>query len=399
MRSTRVAQQALGLAALPRSQQYVCRACRAQAGRQFHTSNRDLAEVPFFQRLKKQIFGSKKSQQAEKSREEKNKQRLELHNNSGPGELEVKTGRHGQQYEVAAIVDPSDTKDYVPAQGWDGLERVGSEEWVKARADQGEQYVGFVPKKRVELSNKQWQMLLHHIMVEILALQQAGRAPGQVCYPRNADMYTWRQTRKAAMKSATNRAGATVSFSDLAAEQFVLQAIPESAPTETVQDQQVLINEVEFAVADADDALGWKASSDLSAPSWMDISIKNPSVKMAVCVAVLMYVENANVSQLIKRTLQLTGKRLPDPAVSLSTTLAELYNHLHLKDQPKKLAQTPQMQRIKLTAPNVKVFTNRQTPIHKEKEIGRWKIIEEELVRRDLPVTGSRWQGAKSGWQ
>ncbi|KAK5732873.1 hypothetical protein LTR17_010146 [Elasticomyces elasticus] len=388
MRSTRAAHQALGLAALPRSQQYVCRACRAQAGRQFHTSNRDLAEVPFFQRLKQQIFGSKESQQAEKSREEKNKQRLEeLHKSSGSGsglgELEVKTGKHGQQYEVAAIVDPSDTKDYVPAQGWDGLERVGSEEWVKARADQGEQYVGFVPKKRVELSNKQWQMLLHHIMVEILALQQAGRAPGQVCYPRNADMYTWRQTRKAAMKSATNRASATVSFSDLAAEQFVLQAIPESASTETAQDQQVLINEVEFAVADADEALGWKASSDLSAPSWMDISIKNPSVKMA----------------LIKRTLQLTGKRLPDPAVSLSTTLADLYNHLQLKEQPKKLAQTPQMQRIKLSAPNVKVFTNRQTPIHKEKEIGRWKIIEEELVRRDLPVTGSRWQGAKSGWQ
>ncbi|KAK5680462.1 hypothetical protein LTS10_007390 [Elasticomyces elasticus] len=388
MRSTRAAHQALGLAALPRSQQYVCRACRAQAGRQFHTSNRDLAEVPFFQRLKQQIFGSKESQQAEKSREEKNKQRLEeLHKSSGSGsgsgELEVKTGRHGQQYEVAAIVDPSDTKDYVPAQGWDGLERVGSEEWVKARADQGEQYYGFVPKKRVELSNKQWQMLLHHIMVEVIALQQAGRAPGQVCFPRNADMYTWRQTRKAAMKSATNRAGATVSFSDLAAEQFVLQAIPENAPTETVQDQQVLINEVEFAVADADEALGWKASSDLSAPSWMDISIKNPSVKMA----------------LIKRTLQLTGKRLPDPAVSLSTTLADLYNHLQLKEQPKKLAQTPQMQRIKLSTPNVKVFTNRQTPIHKEKEIGRWKIIEEELVRRDLPVTGSRWQGAKSGWQ
>jgi hypothetical protein len=33
--------------------------------------------------------------------------------------------------------------------------------------------------------------------------------------------------------------------------------------------------------------------------------------------------------------------------------------------------------------------------IDKEKAVGRWKVIEEELMKRDLPVTGSRWQGAK----
>lgn len=35
--------------------------------------------------------------------------------------------------------------------------------------------------------------------------------------------------------------------------------------------------------------------------------------------------------------------------------------------------------------------------MHKEKEIGRWKIIEEELVRRGLPLTGDPRQLAKKG--
>ena len=54
------------------------------------------------------------------------------------------------------------------------------------------------------------------------------------------------------------------------------------------------------------------------------------------------------------------------------------------------------MEKLKVAAPNVAVYATRRTPIHKEKEIGRWKVIEEELLRRDLPVTGSRWQGAKT---
>jgi len=53
------------------------------------------------------------------------------------------------------------------------------------------------------------------------------------------------------------------------------------------------------------------------------------------------------------------------------------------------------MQKLKVSVPNVSVYSKRQTPIDKEQQIGRWKIIEEELIRRDLPVTGSRWQNAK----
>ena len=46
--------------------------------------------------------------------------------------------------------------------------------------------------------------------------------------------------------------------------------------------------------------------------------------------------------------------------------------------------------------PNVHVHSIRQTPIHKHREAGRWKLIEDELTARDLPITGSRLGGAKT---
>lgn len=93
--------------------------------------------------------------------------------------------------------------------------------------------------------------------------------------------------------------------------------------------------------------------------------------------------------------MQLTGHRIGDPTISSANTLGDLYNTLKTKEPPKRLAKTPEMKRLDANAANVVVHSGRRTPIHKEKEIGRWKIIEDELIARDLPVTGSRWQGAK----
>ena len=101
--------------------------------------------------------------------------------------------------------------------------------------------------------------------------------------------------------------------------------------------------------------------------------------------------------QLVKRILQITGMRVPDYAIS-SSTMADLYNRLRRLEKPKKVAETPQLQRLKIDAPNVNVFPTRRSSIDKERDIGRWKVIEEELVRRNLPVTGARWAGVKATW-
>lgn len=93
--------------------------------------------------------------------------------------------------------------------------------------------------------------------------------------------------------------------------------------------------------------------------------------------------------------MQLTGKRVSDAALSEASTLQDLYEALRTRETPKKLAQTEELQRLGEEIPNVQVHYKRQTPVHKEKAIGRWKVIEDELALRDLPVFGTRFQDSK----
>jgi hypothetical protein len=65
-----------------------------------------------------------------------------------------------------------------------------------------------------------------------------------------------------------------------------------------------------------------------------------------------------------------------------------LLTHLITPPKPRKLVDALKQKEDLLALPNVSVFERRVTPIDKEKSVGRWKIIEQELKRRDLPVTG-----------
>ena len=85
--------------------------------------------------------------------------------------------------------------------------------------------------------------------------------------------------------------------------------------------------------------------------------------------------------------MQLTGIRIPDPAISNIHTSLDLFNHHLEKPKPKKLAETLMAVNNSLALPNVQIMDRRYTPIDKEKEVGRWKVIESELKKRGLPVT------------
>lgn len=86
--------------------------------------------------------------------------------------------------------------------------------------------------------------------------------------------------------------------------------------------------------------------------------------------------------------MQLTGSRIPDPLIhNLSTTKA-LFAHLVTKPKPRKLAEFLQLKEELKGLPNLQMMDRRYTPIDREKEVGRWKVIERELQRRDLPITG-----------
>lgn len=136
-----ISEQALRLALVhpvtPQSQ-FVCRACI----RQYHPSPAFRAEMPFWKRMSNSLFGSKEDKAVEEKRDEAHQKRLEELKEQGGATTEQYVDDAGREWTIAAIVDPSLNKEYVQAQRWDGLEWVGSKEWVARRNDGGEAYTG-----------------------------------------------------------------------------------------------------------------------------------------------------------------------------------------------------------------------------------------------------------------
>lgn len=85
--------------------------------------------------------------------------------------------------------------------------------------------------------------------------------------------------------------------------------------------------------------------------------------------------------------MQLTGRRIPDPDISAIATPSSLLVHLARQPKPKKLAEALLGSNRVTGLANVQIFERRYGPIDRETEVGRWKIITEELEKRGLPVT------------
>lgn len=93
--------------------------------------------------------------------------------------------------------------------------------------------------------------------------------------------------------------------------------------------------------------------------------------------------------QVLKRVMQLTGILIPDCAIQNIGTVKLLLAALQEKPKATKLAQVLAVNSQLTTLPNVQLMATRYTPISKEKENGRWKVIVKELKERDLPITGT----------
>src|ERR1700761_796598 len=93
--------------------------------------------------------------------------------------------------------------------------------------------------------------------------------------------------------------------------------------------------------------------------------------------------------QVAKRIFQLTGHMVPDNRLVEVQTAEDLLAVVLQPPKPKKLAENTELRSRLEKLPNVQVHSARVTPIDKEKAVGRWKVITEELEKRNLPVTGT----------
>jgi len=97
---------------------------------------------------------------------------------------------------------------------------------------------------------------------------------------------------------------------------------------------------------------------------------------------------NLTKCQVLKRVFQLTGKRLSDSRLRSFSTADTLRALLITPPKPKKVVDALAQKEELLDLPNVAVYPKRLSIVDKEKSVGRWKIIEQELKARSLPVFG-----------
>ncbi|KAL0933833.1 uncharacterized protein CTRU02_210632 [Colletotrichum truncatum] len=105
---------------------------------------------------------------------------------------------------------------------------------------------------------------------------------------------------------------------------------------------------------------------------WKNISLQDPLFKFA----------------LHKRVFQLTGQYVHDAKLAQIETVQHLISTIVKPPKPAKVSEAIREAGLLPELPNVRVHDRRVTPIDKETMLGRWKVIKEELEKRNLPVTG-----------
>lgn len=227
--------------------------------------------------------------------------------------------------------------------------------------------------------------------MQTTVLDQAGRDLKDLQKLSGEDPSTWTRTRSATILQ-DDVGLLTVRFDSRSAEKEMLESMPQEVSEEQMPgvDRRML----ELTGVATEDELNQYAKRD----SWMDVKFQSPRVKLAVSAEHSKMRHALTNKQIIKRIMQLTGYRISDPTISNANTLRDLFKSLRVKETSKKLAQRPKIKEVQKAMPNVKIYPRKRTMIDKEKDVGRWKIIEDELRARHLPVTGKerKWKGAKA---
>lgn len=90
-----------------------------------------------------------------------------------------------------------------------------------------------------------------------------------------------------------------------------------------------------------------------------------------------------------KRLYQLTGTLIPDAKLGAARTIRHVLTLAAKQPKPQRLAELLERRSDVQRLGNLKVHRAKIGPVEKETALGRWKVIEAELAKRNLPVTGT----------
>lgn len=94
------------------------------------------------------------------------------------------------------------------------------------------------------------------------------------------------------------------------------------------------------------------------------------------------------LTQIATLLLRDLGIKVSDASLHSAKTLSDIRTAIVASQRPTKTVQLLSHDPSLTMLPNVNVHSRRVTSIDGHKQVGRWGLIEDELVRRGLPVTG-----------
>ncbi|KAH8885413.1 hypothetical protein GQ53DRAFT_751145 [Thozetella sp. PMI_491] len=298
---------------------------------------------------------------AASSPEEKN----ELRELEEPDELGVETDLPiPRQFERAPLLSEVTDPNYTPAQSGEGLEEVGgwAEFWERPNAwPESKSYFGFKPFDKVT-NAAVLETITRRALVEALAVSEVAG--------KDSLAESWRIGGKAD-HDTSHVATALQAKIEVGADGSVKLTGNVSEISNNVVGEEDSAWEEPIPVEDAQKLVkSWDHS-------WKTASLTDPWLKFAV----------------IKRIQQLSGQVIPDAKQININSISTLLSQLLRAEKPKKLAEELELKGSLESLPNVSTYSRRVTPIDKEKMVGRWKVITQELEKRGLPVIGASGHG------
>ncbi|CAJ2504725.1 Uu.00g121190.m01.CDS01 [Anthostomella pinea] len=269
------------------------------------------------------------------------------------------------KYTYATRPDEVSDPSYTPAATFDGLETVGGlgNWWDQQHWSKVGNFMGFKPRTKVT-NPLLLEASVRRAVVEAFALRQAGREDDLTGVWPVGGQEELQRTMELDVQCAED--GVPSINGDISAIVDGLQWNDEVATEASAPPSPA----VKGSVFSSEDILKFK---EAWTGRWKYTSLVDPRFRFAVT----------------KRIFQLTGHLVPDHQLS---GIADVQTLLHLVQKPPKpntLTEEIQKRRQDLVQlPNVSIATKRVTRGDKEKALGRFKLIEEELKKRDLPVQG-----------
>ncbi|CAD6567671.1 MAG: hypothetical protein ASARMPREDX12_000594 [Alectoria sarmentosa] len=322
-------------------------------------------------------------------------------------EQEIEKGMELEPVPEGEVGKSEEQTGYVEATTTEGLERVGWPGWGTKEWEEENSYRGFMKPERVD-GRDEIILAVHRALVETYALKEAGLPLVMDYYSENpTDDYAERLAGGAKFEQDTNGQMTLVLESEELRQSILECATPrdhssdddrtkdteieeeqqeemesgesEEKPSQIVKEDDDFNSESEgseiplpdeesFDLARTGDLAAFVPASD----TWRNVSLEDAAIKFAV----------------LKRVMQLTGRRIPDPEILTITTPQSLLVHLVKKPKPKRIAEALLNSNQVAELPNVQIFDKRYRPIDREVEVGRWKVITKELEKRGLPVIG-----------